>query len=109
MKPRPMGHGMSLKRHTEHTEATAALVHNGGWLRFDCSRLAEERGTCYVALGRPDLAETALTAARQTGSGVISRELRGLQPHLAPLLAHEQVRQLNADITALAGRPTITG
>ncbi|MFJ1755954.1 transcriptional regulator [Kitasatospora sp. NPDC088134] len=37
--------------------------HNGGWLRFDGSRLAEERGTCYLALGRPDLAEQALTAA----------------------------------------------
>ncbi|HEY0688572.1 MAG TPA: helix-turn-helix domain-containing protein, partial [Kribbella sp.] len=38
-------------------------VHNGGWLRFDGSRLAEERGTCYLALGRADLAETALTDA----------------------------------------------
>ncbi|HEU5475178.1 MAG TPA: helix-turn-helix domain-containing protein [Actinophytocola sp.] len=38
-------------------------VHNGGWLRFDGSRLAEERGTCYIALGRPDLAEAALTEA----------------------------------------------
>ncbi len=38
-------------------------LHNGGWLRFDGSRLAEERGTCYLALGRPDLAEEALIAA----------------------------------------------
>jgi hypothetical protein len=37
--------------------------HNGGWLRFDGSRLAEQRGTCYVELYRPDLAETALTSA----------------------------------------------
>ncbi|MFH8515080.1 transcriptional regulator [Streptomyces gelaticus] len=37
--------------------------HNGGWLRFDGSRLAEERGACYLQLGRPDLAEDALTAA----------------------------------------------
>jgi transcriptional regulator with XRE-family HTH domain len=124
-------------------------VHNGGWLRFDGSRLAEERGTCYVALGRPDLAETPLTdalagpltarrrasvltdlavigvhrrdpervvayadaalaTARQTGSGVISRKLRGLQPHLAPLLADKQVRRVNTEITALTGRP-VTG
>lgn len=34
-----------------------------GWLRFDGSRLADERGTCYVTLGRPDLAEAALTDA----------------------------------------------
>jgi hypothetical protein len=33
---------------------------NGGWLRFDGSRLAEERGACYVQLRRPDLAETTL-------------------------------------------------
>jgi len=38
-------------------------LHNGGWLRFDGSRLAEERGTCYVELGRPDLAEVALSDA----------------------------------------------
>lgn len=38
-------------------------VHNGGWLRFDGERLAEERGACYIELGRPDLAATALTDA----------------------------------------------
>ncbi|MEU9332311.1 helix-turn-helix transcriptional regulator [Streptomyces sp. NPDC048290] len=36
---------------------------NGGWLRFDGSRLAEERGSRYLELGRLDLAETTLTAA----------------------------------------------
>jgi tetratricopeptide (TPR) repeat protein len=36
---------------------------NGGWLRFDGSRLAEERGACYIQLQRPDLAEAALTQA----------------------------------------------
>jgi tetratricopeptide (TPR) repeat protein len=40
-----------------------AHCHNGGWLRFDGSRLAEERGSCYLQLGRPDLAEEALTEA----------------------------------------------
>jgi transcriptional regulator with XRE-family HTH domain len=35
-------------------------IHTDGWLRFDGSRLPEERGTCYVALRRPDLAEQAL-------------------------------------------------
>jgi transcriptional regulator with XRE-family HTH domain len=38
-------------------------VHTDGWLRFDGSRLPEERGACYVELGRPDLAEAALTNA----------------------------------------------
>jgi transcriptional regulator with XRE-family HTH domain len=36
---------------------------NGGWLRFDGSRLAEERGARYVQLGRLDLAEKALMSA----------------------------------------------
>ncbi|MFC5055380.1 transcriptional regulator [Saccharothrix xinjiangensis] len=119
-------------------------VHNGGWLRFDGSRLAEERGTCYVNLGRCDLAEAALTdalagdlttrrkagvltdlamigvhrrdadqvathadaalaAARRTGSGVIARKLRGLQPHLTPLLTDQQIQRLDVEITELVG------
>ncbi|KUL51743.1 DNA-binding protein [Streptomyces sp. NRRL F-4489] len=48
-------------------------VHNGGWLRFDGSRLAEERGARYVQLGRWDLAEETLTHALE------SRELRNGQ------------------------------
>ncbi|MGW1602948.1 helix-turn-helix transcriptional regulator [Streptomyces eurythermus] len=47
----------------EEVRALSGPVHNGGWLRFDGSRLAEERGACYVALGRPDLAEDVLTSA----------------------------------------------
>ncbi|TMR95650.1 helix-turn-helix transcriptional regulator [Nonomuraea basaltis] len=41
----------------------AAPVSPGGWLRFDGSRLAEERGTCYLTLGQTDLAEASLNAA----------------------------------------------
>jgi hypothetical protein len=33
---------------------------NGGWLRFDGSRLAEDRASCYVQQRRPDLAEPIL-------------------------------------------------
>ncbi|WP_316528133.1 helix-turn-helix transcriptional regulator [Kitasatospora brasiliensis] len=47
----------------EKVHSLSGQLHDGGWLRFDGSRLAEERGTCYLALGRPDLAEDALTAA----------------------------------------------
>ncbi|MFF7588161.1 helix-turn-helix transcriptional regulator [Kitasatospora purpeofusca] len=47
----------------EQVQDLSGETHNGGWLRFDGSRLAEERGTCYLALGRPDLAEQALTTA----------------------------------------------
>ncbi|MFD8380632.1 tetratricopeptide repeat protein [Streptomyces sp. NPDC059679] len=37
--------------------------HNNGWLRFDGSRLAEERGARYLQLGRLDLAEETLQEA----------------------------------------------
>ena len=47
----------------EEVTGLEGQIHNGGWLRFDGSRLAEGRGTCYAALGRPDLAEAALLAA----------------------------------------------
>jgi transcriptional regulator with XRE-family HTH domain len=49
-------------------------VHNGGWLRFDGSRLPEERGACYVELRRPALAEQALIDALR---GVATDRRRG--------------------------------
>ncbi|MFD9454793.1 multiprotein-bridging factor 1 family protein [Streptomyces sp. NPDC059985] len=36
---------------------------NGGWLRFDGTRLAEERGARYLKLGRLDAAEETLNSA----------------------------------------------
>jgi tetratricopeptide (TPR) repeat protein len=66
-----------------------------GWLRFDGSRLAEERGTCYIALGKPDLAETALTEALAQGvslrrrGGVLSDlAMLGIQRHDVEQVAH---------------------
>lgn len=47
----------------DHVQDLAGPVHNGGWLRFDGARLAEERGTCYTRCGRVDLAEAALNDA----------------------------------------------
>lgn len=47
----------------EEVHTLSGQIHNGGWLRFDGSRLAEERGACYVTLGRPDIAEKALASA----------------------------------------------
>jgi tetratricopeptide (TPR) repeat protein len=41
----------------------ARPLQNGGWLRFDGSRLPEQRGTCMIALGDLNAAETALTEA----------------------------------------------
>lgn len=47
----------------EKVQDLAGPGNNGGWLRFDGSRLAEERGARYVQLGRLDLAEKALKSA----------------------------------------------
>jgi len=46
----------------------------GGWLRFDGSRLPEQRGTCYVELGRYDPAADALTSSL---AGRLSLRRRG--------------------------------
>ncbi|MET8987780.1 transcriptional regulator [Nonomuraea wenchangensis] len=47
----------------EEVRGLTGPVHNGGWLRFGGERLPEERGTCYITLRRPDLAEEVLTNA----------------------------------------------
>ncbi|MFF5113222.1 helix-turn-helix domain-containing protein [Streptosporangium sp. NPDC000509] len=59
---------------------------SSGWLRFDGSRLAEERGTCYLELGRADLAEGPLFEAlgqavslRQQGSVLTDLAMLGIQ------------------------------
>ncbi len=38
---------------------------NGGWLRFDSSRLLEQRGACFVKLKQPNLAKPILRQALQ--------------------------------------------
>ncbi|MEU1150602.1 helix-turn-helix transcriptional regulator [Streptomyces sp. NPDC005863] len=57
------------------TVTAGGVIGNGGWLRFDGSRLAEERGARYVQLGRFDLAEHSLQAALR---------LDALAPGLSP-------------------------
>jgi transcriptional regulator with XRE-family HTH domain len=39
------------------------LMNPGGWLRFDGSRLDEERGACHLTLGQSELAANALAEA----------------------------------------------
>ncbi|MEU6958703.1 helix-turn-helix domain-containing protein [Streptomyces chrestomyceticus] len=56
----------ACERAMDRAEAVRGLTGSsatGGWLRFDDARLAEERGACYVQLGRLDLAEEALQRA----------------------------------------------
>ena len=50
--------------------AQAPAQQHTGWLRFDGSRVDEERGSCYVALRKPELAEPVLNKAlARAGSG----------------------------------------
>lgn len=77
--------------------------HNGGWLRFDRSRLPEQRGTCMVALGRLDDAESALTEALSQAS--TTRRRAGVLTDLALLSArrgdhHSVVARLDETISA---------
>ncbi|MGH3345318.1 MAG: hypothetical protein ACRDPK_21120 [Carbonactinosporaceae bacterium] len=70
----------------EQVQELNGTIHNGGWLRFDGSRLAEERGTCYVQLGRLDLAEASLNdalkqtlSARRRGGALTDLAMIGVQ------------------------------
>jgi hypothetical protein len=65
-----MGDITSCQRSLDHAEEVHHLTtppETTGWLRFNGSRLAEERGTCFVELHRHDIAETSLTNALQRG------------------------------------------
>jgi transcriptional regulator with XRE-family HTH domain len=83
----------------------------GGWLRFDGSRLAEERGTCYLTTGQHTQAEAALTEAL---SRTVSLRRRGsLLTDLAVLGAQrrdiDQVLHYAADAVDLAEQTGSTG
>ncbi|MFD7161056.1 helix-turn-helix domain-containing protein [Kribbella sp. NPDC059898] len=61
-----LGDLSACERALEHAEQVRRLgreSQTGGWLRFDGSRLPEQRGTCYTLLGKPDLAERSLQEA----------------------------------------------
>ncbi|MFC5183587.1 helix-turn-helix domain-containing protein [Actinomadura harenae] len=71
-----LGEFDACKRELDVAEGVRGLpgpVMPGGWLRFDGSRLAEGRGTCYTALGRPDLASVALTEALESATSLRRR------------------------------------
>ena len=61
-----LGDLTACERALEQAEQVGGLggeSQTGGWLRFDGSRLREQRGTCYTLLGEDDLAETSLQQA----------------------------------------------
>ena len=68
-----VGDGAGCERALGFADEVLALgtaPHNGGWLRFDGSRLAEDRASCYVQQRRPELAEPILTELlRRNSSG----------------------------------------
>ncbi|MGW4494344.1 helix-turn-helix domain-containing protein [Streptomyces sp. NPDC004376] len=64
---------------------------NGGWLRFNGSRLAEERGARYVRLGRLDLAESTLKGALEQGP-------------LASRLSYRRRASVLTDLAAIGAR-----
>jgi tetratricopeptide (TPR) repeat protein len=83
----------------------------GGWLRFDGSRLAEEQGTCYLALGHAGKAHTPLTQALQQ---TVSLRRRGsLLTDLAAAGLHrhdiDQVLQYGQQAVAIATQTQSSG
>lgn len=75
----------------EQVKHLTGVIHNGGWLRFDGARLAEERGACYVELSRPDLAAPALLEA--LGSPLSGRRHGGVLTDLATVGAQRNDRE----------------
>ena len=59
-------------RSLDMSRAVDCRSHNGGWLRFDGSRIAEEAGACFIQLGRLDQAAAELEHAL-TGLPSLSR------------------------------------
>lgn len=63
-------------------------VSPGGWLRFDGTRLDEERGASHLILGHADRAEAALTTAMNNAASL--RRRGSLLTDLASLGIHER-------------------
>jgi hypothetical protein len=94
----------------EQVTQIGSEVHNGGWLRFDGSRLAEERGTCYVQLGRPNLAEAPLIDAQTTN--LSARRRGGVLTDLAMIGVHHSDTQeiaMHADAALEIAQETRSG
>lgn len=85
-----LGDFSACERALEEAEKVIDLggpAQNGGWLRFDGERLAEERGARYVQLGRLDLAETVLMSVLDEGSLAHGQSFRRRGVVLADLAA----------------------
>lgn len=74
----------------EEVHGLTGTIHNGGWLRFDGSRLAEQRGSCYATLGQHHLAEAELEKALR--HKLSSRRRASVHADLAIIGAHRRDR-----------------
>jgi tetratricopeptide (TPR) repeat protein len=95
----------------EGVKALTGPAMPGGWLRFDGSRLAEERGICYAALGRADLASDALTRALHAATsprrrGSILADLASLGAQMRDL---DQVLERGGQAVELAEQTRSSG
>ncbi|KJK50078.1 DNA-binding protein [Streptomyces sp. NRRL F-4428] len=105
-----LGDLTACERALDQAEEVTHLTMNGttgGWLRFDGTRLAEERGARYVQLGRLDLAETTLqTALGQTAlsSGPSYRRRSAVLASLAAVGA----KRRDPDQVLVYGREAVT-
>lgn len=98
----------------EQVTSLEGRVHNGGWLRFDGSRLAEERGASYVALACPDRAEPVLLAAldqdlsnRRRGGVLCDLAIVGVQrgdPHQVLSYANAAIDTVRQTRSGVVGR-----
>lgn len=85
-----LGEMAACERALDTAELVAELDgpgHNGGWLRFDGSRLAEERGARYVQLGHLDQAENVLVGALAQGALASGQSFRRRAAVLTDLAA----------------------
>ncbi|GAA0436678.1 helix-turn-helix transcriptional regulator [Streptomyces luteireticuli] len=85
-----LGNRKACERAMAKAEGVASLTDlstNGGWLRFDGSRLAEERGARYVQLGDLDRAEEALQGALKQTDLATGQSFRRRGTVLADLAA----------------------
>jgi hypothetical protein len=106
----PRQRGAAVQRVSTGVHGLADNMHNGGWLRFDGARTAEERATCYVTLRRPDLAVPLLRHAlrerlsvRRRGSALIDLATVGVQRGDAAWAAYYGAAALDAERQSRSG------
>lgn len=92
-----VGDGDACRRALDRAQGVVELsasANNGGWLRFDGSRLAEERGACLVELGRT--ADAQLTLMPTLSRSLSERRRGSVHVDLALALANRTILKLSS-------------